>query len=261
MQVRLTQPVVIKGAVWQAGKVIDIEKSLAEDLEYMGKARRLEHEWADEIKKRPPTPINDVLVFVPVYRLEPETVAAVHALEWDGALTIVFQRDNPHKEGRRNILHQYRRGRELFMAGSYDAMLVIESDIIPPPDTLKKLAALNTDCAYGVYRFRQSDVINIFEKYPGKPRNVGESLSVKPHLLARALSKGIYPCSGAGLGVILIKRHVLELIDFRLEESADCDTYFTRDVMAAGFEQLADMSIICGHKDKDGTIHYPNLTL
>jgi hypothetical protein len=204
------------------------------------------------------------MVFVPVYRLEPETVDAVLRLDWDGPRTVVFQTDNPHeKDGRANILHQYQRGREAFLAGQYDAMLVVESDIIPPADTIKKLAALNADVGYGVYRFRISPVINIFEAYPDnsgrRATNIGESLSVRPGLLARARRLVKFPCSGAGLGCVLIRRRVLEAIPFRMEDpqGAHCDTWFTRDVWAHAFSQYADMSVECGHKREDGRIFWP----
>jgi len=204
--------------------------------------------------------IRRVQVFTPAYRLEPETTAAVLALSWPGPLTWVVQFDNPTTDGRLNILHQYQVGRQRFLAGDDDALLVIESDIIPPPAALVKLAALDCDVAYGVYRFRVSDVINIFERYPGRPRNEGESLSLYPGKLRRALSAGRTACSGGGLGCALIKRRVLEMIDFRLEATAHCDTYFNRDVLRAGFRQMADMSVVCGHKHVDGTILWPRLS-
>lgn len=200
---------------------------------------------------------SDVLVFTPVYRLEPEMVTAAAALEWDGPLMWLFQRDNPTGDGRENILHQYNRGRETFLAGRYDAMLVIESDIIVPPDTLRRLAALDADVAYGVYRFRHSGIINILERYAGTPRNEGESLSIRPEKLAEALLRGYVPCSGGGLGCALIQRHVLEAIPFRHEDTAHCDTYFNRDVMHAGFGQRADMGLICGHKEETGAVIWP----
>ena len=42
-----------------------------------------------------------------------------------------------------------------------------------------KLAALNADLAYGMYMFRsQPYMLNLFERYPGKSCNHGESLTV-----------------------------------------------------------------------------------
>lgn len=212
--------------------------------------------------------IKRVQVFIPVYRLEPETVQAVLGLQWDGPISWVFQRDNPRpgvdrETGRVNILHQYQQARDHFLAGNDDAMLVIESDIIPPPDALQRLAALDADLAYGVYRFRVSNVINVFERYPDNadgtpPRNEGMSLSLKPRYLANAIRAGRVACTGGGLGCVLIKRHVLEAIEFRLEETAHCDSYFNRDALQKGFVQMADMGVVCGHKAKTGEILYPD---
>jgi hypothetical protein len=203
-------------------------------------------------------------VFTPVYRLEPETIEAVFRLEWPGPLSWIFQRDNPEDGstpggGRVNTLHQYQKARERFLLGNDDAMLVIESDIIPPADALVKLANLDADCAYGVYRFRTSNIINIFERYDAKPRNLGESLSIHPRKLLAARRRVRIPCSGAGLGCTLIKRHVLKAIQFRFEgeRGAHCDTFFNRDVLQAGYSQMADMSVVCGHKTEEGEILWP----
>ncbi len=199
-----------------------------------------------------------VMVFTPYGpRLEDETVQAVLGLDWPGPLRVVFQADNPHQAGRENILHQYTKGRELFLAGDDEAMLVIEADIIPPPEALLKLALLKADVAYGVYRFRHSPVINVFERYPGNPRNEGESLSIHPEKLRQARQARVIPCSGGGLGCALIRRKVLEKFLFWHGENGCCDTYFNRDVMQAGLVQRADMSVICGHKDETGVIVWP----
>jgi len=216
--------------------------------------------------------IKDVLVFTPVYRLEPETVKGVMDLEWDGPLSFLLQRDNPYWTGaeRRdavaNHLHQYQRGREFFLQGTFQALLVIESDIIPPPDTLKRLAALDTDVAYGVYVFRgnRRPIVNIFEAYRAKngvrARNIGESLTVRG-LWPEAVKQGVIDCSGAGLGCTLIKREVIEAVEFRLgpesRRGAHCDSYFTCDVWAGNYGMKADTAVICGHKDVDGTILWP----
>jgi hypothetical protein len=210
--------------------------------------------------------IKDVMVFCPVYRLEPETVQAIFALEWDGAITYHFQKDNPltlptkRETGIRNHLHQYQRGRDMFLRGDYDAMLVIESDIIPPPDTLTRLAAIDADTAYGAYVFRQSPVVNIMERYSEGALNVGESLTVR-HKWEWAKAQGVIDCSGAGLGCVLIKRHVLEAIDFRASTlptaRVHCDSWFTCDVYEAGYSMKADCNVLCGHKDEDGTIIWP----
>lgn len=214
--------------------------------------------------------MRDILVFTPVYRLEPETVQSIFSLEWDGPLTLLLQRDNPidleksedvRQDGVANHLHQYQRGRELFLRGPYEAMLVIESDIIPPRDTLKRLAALEVDVAYGVYLFRASPVVNVFERYKiPDARNIGESLTVRG-LWEEAKQMGVVECSGAGFGCILIRRHVLEEVPFRVEKDgvrgAHCDSYWTRDVYQRGYSMKADTQVICGHKTPEGEILWP----
>lgn len=214
--------------------------------------------------------MRDVMVFTPVYRLEPETVESIFLLEWDGPLTLLLQRDNPidleksedaRQDGVWNHLHQYQRGRELFLAGPYEAMLVIESDIIPPRDTLKRLAALEADVAYGVYLYRASPVVNVYERYKTPDaRNVGESLTVRG-LWEEAKRMGVVECSGAGFGCILIRRRVLEEVPFRVENpgqrGAHCDTYWTQDVFRGGYSMKADTRVICGHKTPEGLIVWP----
>lgn len=206
--------------------------------------------------------MTSILVFTPIFRLEPETVQALLALAHDGPLALLLQRDNPHADGMTNITHQYQRGRVAFLRGDYDSLLVIESDIIPPPDTLQRLLALKADVAYGHYVFRSptNPVSNVFERYPGQQRNEGESLSVWAHKYRRAKHQGVVDCSGAGLGCVLIQRAVLEQFDFRTEpgNGGYCDTWFTRDVLRAGKVMRADMRLICGHKDRDGRILWPS---
>lgn len=208
--------------------------------------------------------MKSVFVFTPLYRFEPETREALFALEWDGPIAWHLQRDNPFDDGRMNITHQYQEGRKAFLASGYDGLLVIESDIIPPADTIRRLAALlerGADAAYGHYVFRNQKhaVSNIFERYPGTPRNEGESLSVWPRKYEAAMRAGIVPCSGAGLGCVLLKRHVLERFDFwhKQDDGGHCDVWFNRDVLRAGLVQMADMFLMCGHKCIDGTVLWP----
>ena len=238
------------------GSTVEMNWVSMKRLEREGKVERL-----IEMPEAKP-PIRSVMAFTPVYRLESETVKALMELEWEGGLTLLIQRDNPTQDSKRNILHQYQEGRAKFLASGYDAMLVVESDIVPPKDAIKRLAALNVDCAYGVYQLRNTELVNIFEKYPefegADTYYMGESLSYKPWLILRAAKVGRFPCSGGGLGIILIRRKVLEEIEFRrVEGGPDCDTYFTLDVCTKGFSQAVDFGVVCGHKGEDGVVRWP----
>jgi hypothetical protein len=203
--------------------------------------------------------VKDVLVFTPVLRLEPETVRSIFALEWAGALSFLLQRDNPTGNPYRDHLHQYQRGREAFLASSYDSLLIVESDVILPKDALQRLAALECDLAYGCYLYRDGQVVNVLERYKDWPepvRNPGESLSIR-HLWHAAQQKGVIDCSGGGLGCILISRSVIEQMPFDDKYTFGGKQFFdfpwTCAVYDAGYRMIADCDVQCGHIDRDGT--------
>lgn len=210
--------------------------------------------------------IQNVMVFTPVYRLQPETVAAIMALEGVGAVTLCLQRDNPYAgdretDGPKNHLHQYQRGRELFLCGGFDAMLIIEDDIMPPVDTLARLARLNAPLAYGVYMFRHgAKIANVFERYypwPKLARNIGESISLAHHW-KDAQRKGAIECSGAGFGCLLIRREVLEAHPFEAHPDGNFfDYYWTEQVYRAGYKMMADARCHCGHIDENQEVLWP----
>jgi len=210
--------------------------------------------------------VRDVLVFTPyLHQVEPRTLEALTRLEWEGSLSLLLQRDNPYGEDRvRNHLHQYQQGRKAFLAGRHEAMLVIEADVLPPPDTLRRLDALDCDLAYGCVAFRSGPpyVANVLERYPGQARNIGESISLRPNLWDEALKVGTIECSGSGLACVLIRRHVLEALDFREVEDAFgvyCDLQWTREAFAAGYGMKADMGVMCGHIDDGGAVLWPEV--
>ena len=202
-----------------------------------------------------------VLGFCPTYRVEPETREALIAQQWAGGYDVVFTRDNPYPHddaGRANILHNYRKARQACLGGGYDALWVVESDIIPPLDALKKLNALGADVAYGAYLFRSwgaagGPVINVCRHVVAPAPD--QSLSFYPDEYRAAWGK-VIRCSGSGTGCILIRRRALEAIDFRPCQ-AHCDSAFTEDVFKAGLRMMADMTVVCGHKAPDGQITWP----
>ncbi len=207
--------------------------------------------------------VRDVLVFTPVKRLEAATVEALMGLVWPGALTLLMQRDNPTGVGIADHLHQYQRGRETFLSGTWDAMLVVESDIVPPKDGLMRLAGVmdrkEAGVAYGCYMLRADQdrpVVNVFEAYGPGARNQGESLTVRG-LWGEAVAQGVVECSGGGLGFTLIAREVLEAHPFEIPRGETwtwCDHYWTRDVFRAGWRMVADTGVQCGHICPDGTL-------
>jgi len=213
--------------------------------------------------------VENVLVFTPVYRLEAETVKAIMDQDWGGSVSVLIQRDNPvagddRATGVANHLHQYQRGRDLFLRGDWDAMLTIESDMTPPPDALTRLVALDADVAYGCYMFRTNggEIVNVCERYtphsaPQQARNMGEPLNLRG-LWSAAVRAGVVECSGAGFGCTLIKREVLDAVPFEpcRNPAAFFDRQWTEQVYRAGYSMLADTGVKCGHIDTTGEVYH-----
>lgn len=197
-----------------------------------------------------------VLLFCPTYRLEPETVDAILTLRAVGPLDIMFTRDNPHADPFADVLHNYQKGRQAAIDGDYDAMLTVESDMIPPPDALERLSQVDADVALGVYLFRHGTPVVNALRLEGHS-NPGQSLSLFPDELKSAWDRGIVETGGGGLGCTMIRRNVLEAIHFRHAKGGHCDWHFTADALRAGFMHKADFGVLCGHKRSDGVILWP----
>lgn len=200
--------------------------------------------------------ISRVLVACPTYRFEPESRESIFALQWGGALDWYLTRDNPYSQenqrGYFNIWHNLSKARQVCLNGNYDAMLVVESDIIAPHDTLTKLAALDCDIAGGLYVMRHGrPVPNAFVYVKGQT-------SAGTFYEPRDLAWGkVMRANGVCTGCTLIHRHVLERIEFRMHESAAPDWSFMEDCNTAGYVTLCDTSVVCGHVRPDGVALWP----
>lgn len=201
------------------------------------------------------TPLR-VLLFCPTYRLEPETVSAIFAQDYGGALDFYFTRDNPYSQdvqhGYHNIWHNLTKAHAHFLNGNYDALFIVESDIIPPADVLRKLTELDADIAGGMYAMRHdAQAVNAFvyvpnQDSPGAPMWTSELT-------------GVVRTNGVCMGCVLAHRHVVERVPFRMHDSAAPDWAWMTDCNAAGFVTVCDTSVFCGHKRTDGVVLWPTL--
>lgn len=211
------------------------------------------------------------LVFVPTYKvngvkqIRPETEASVRALT--GNKQIVWSCDNPYPltsklNGELNILHQFNMARDMVLASDeFDALLIIEHDMVVPPDALEKLASDPADIVYGIYIFRHGGhVLNAFRKTcePRPDQSLTHFKHIFPHLLQNAWKSGRIEVSGAGTGCTLIKRRVLEVQPFRIWENTAPDIPMAVDALANGFTQVARFDVICGHFTSEGVLLTPS---
>jgi hypothetical protein len=72
----------------------------------------------------------------------------------------------------------------------------------------------------------------------------------------------VIPCEGVGFGCTLIRRNVLEAVEFRRDVSSAMrrkfadDWTFALDVKAAGFTSAAHLGVLCGHIQRDGVVRW-----
>jgi hypothetical protein len=192
-----------------------------------------------------------VLVFCPTYlkadgrrAASPAALASIQALNFsDFDFEIGLENPYPVPDNA-NVLHQYRLARRMALEGGYEALLTVEHDTILPADALQLLWDTGAPVAYGVYLFRGwRNVANVV-RLEGERPNMAASLD----LLKKGLDQVVMDVSGCGNGCLLIRREVLERLDFRTTpENTAPDIPFARDCRQLGIRQVGHFSVQCGH--------------
>lgn len=201
----------------------------------------------------------NVLLFCPMLRIEPETLNSIFYLQWSkGALDLMMTRDNAYGAPHLNVMYAYAKAREACLKGKYDALFIVESDIIIPPDALEKLSEVDADVVNGVYMWRVGEpLISAYRYTPDDGGWPDISYSKLPSELKSLWGKTVRT-SGLGFGCCLIHRRVLEEVGVRTVEKAWCDWWFYVDVNRKGFVVKHDFSVLCGHKGEQGRIYWPS---
>ena len=151
-----------------------------------------------------------------------------------------------------NMLVKLKQARRVFLEGDYDAMLCFDDDQIIPANAIQRLMALDCDVAYGLtvwrhWPYRWSAALSLGE----------DTITTVDQAQITAQAWGeIISVAGVGLFCTLIKRHVLEAIDFELRGDHGPDRYFALDCQARGFPQKADCGLIVGHWSEQG-VYWP----
>ena len=192
-----------------------------------------------------------ILIFTPTWLVDYHTGEEAFKPECEAAIKSQVLRDdcsfdwhvtveNPHPIGDyRNVLHQYQQAREYFLHGRWDALLTIEHDnVLPDRGAVQRLLDTPGDVVYAPYILRHGRPSLSTWQYISD-RNLGMSLSMYPRQLRHARRNVIWRVCGAGFGCTLIRRHVLEQVEFSGATPRDknhCpDLRFARDVLHAGF--------------------------
>ena len=209
-----------------------------------------------------------VLIYCPMNPIAPRicdrTLDSIFGMRWMHPLDIVFGReDMPRLPSRpvahTNITRKYNDARRMALEGGYDALMTIEADMIVPDLALLRMSAVAADVVYGLYSNRHGRHQWLaFQTIGGLDGNYsGHSYSKDPVMCARAWGN-VVESVGVGLGCTLIRRNVLEAIEFRCapDQQVANDWMLALDVGAAGFTQAHDCGVVCGHIDGN-VVYWP----
>lgn len=201
-----------------------------------------------------------ILIFTPVKNLYLNSLVAMHQFDVEDPLfggefelTWMQYRHNPSANGRVNVVNAYNFARDVMLAGTWDALMTVENDIVPPKHALTNLVETNAAVAYGLYCYRGAG-------HTWNAARGGKHLSASREL-AREHWGYVVEVEGYGLGCALIRRHVLECLKLNINDDDDlhCDSNFARDLTAAGYRQVCDLGVRCGHIVNHHRIVWPDI--
>lgn len=200
-----------------------------------------------------------VLVFVPLhpdYGIRKKSLESVMALEWGTRLNIAFGRSaKAHQDEHLDIWYKLQEARRIVLDCHYDALLVVEADMVVPKTALIRLAGLDADVAYGLYCSRRNQSWLVFT-------DISESEGAQLDKKYRPLYFGsaIDSC-GVGMGCTLIRRTALIDVPFRTQPGGQApDWWFALDCKELGMHQMTDLGTVCGHYLNENEIIYPDPT-
>lgn len=164
----------------------------------------------------------------------------------------------------RNIIRSY------FLARDFDYLFSLDSDVICQPDSIEKLMKHEKEIVTGIYysakieqgkmvakpmlfnRLNDEEFKQLLDK--GEYKKQFEQ-GMKREEIFKQLTRDdvkepkLMETAVAGLGVVLIKRNILEKIAFRFDPdiNATDDFFFFVDTEKAGFKLYADTTVKCSH--------------
>jgi len=134
--------------------------------------------------------------------------------------------------------------RDEFLKGNYTHLFLLESDIIPHPDILLHLLSSDKDAVAAPYFLNKKKGITCVTKKTVIANNGSfPAIMELPKFFDGELKQAE---NGVGFGCVLIKRKVIEAIEFRWGNN-HADTYFWQDAQDYKFEVWIDTSQMIRH--------------
>lgn len=183
-----------------------------------------------------------ILIAVPTDRyVEPETFQSIYGLHIPNGYKTDFKffKCDLVDQNRNNVAHYA-------LQHEYDYVFYVDSDIILPPDTLKKLISHDKEFVCGMYRMRRDEeVLEVYDtNYILFPSDKLKSL------------KGVIEIGGCGFGCVLLQTGMLRSVDypqFAYHQAFSFDGGFSEDMdfcqkaRNKNHRLFCDTSIKCEH--------------
>jgi hypothetical protein len=187
-----------------------------------------------------------ILIAIPTNKyIEPETFKSIYDLDIPEGYEVDFQFFYGYQIDQiRNLIAEWTK--------RYDYLFSVDSDIVLPSDSLRKMIDADKDIVTGLYiqRIPGTHTLEVYMVTPsGGMTNI-------PHELF-ANHKGLVEVAGCGFGSVLIKGEVfrkMEYPHFLYESALDHkntvseDVFFCKKARDLGFTIWADTTIKCDHK-------------
>lgn len=195
-------------------------------------------------EKKETSKVKTILLAIPTNKyIEPETMKSIYDLEVPEGYKIDFQYFYGYSISQiRNLIGEW--------AKRYDYLLSVDSDIVLPKDSLKKMLEADKDIISGLYiqRIPGTQTLEVYMDTPnGGCTNI-------PYSLIENLS--VVEIAACGMGCALIKGDVFRKIPYphfvykealNHAETVSEDVYFCMNARKFGFKVWADPSIRCDH--------------
>jgi|694.fasta_scaffold54958_2 GT2 family glycosyltransferase len=135
----------------------------------------------------------------------------------------------------------------------FDYLLHLESDVFPPNNVIQRLLIHNLPIVSAMYMINfgyDSHLMAQDMEDFGKIRQTQNLKNGQDLMFINGDLKETFHC---GLGCVLIRRDVLEKIEFRWEKGATIhpDGHFAFDTDALGYKKFIDTSILCEHRNRE----------
>jgi GT2 family glycosyltransferase len=153
--------------------------------------------------------------------------------------------------------------RQIFLEGGYDYLLLVESDLLIPADSIRRLMSYGKPVVGSIYFIGTGNIqvpcvfLDDVEKVGFKatrplgikPTEDGKKLYDKKEV-DDFLNKGLQQAHGVGFGCTLIIRNIVERFPFWCDERLNdkhSDVYFYLDMQRAGIPVFVDTDITIPH--------------